>query len=365
MKTINQFRASFTRLSALTAVAAFTLTTGTAGTYLPPPANTVSTIPSNGDVNPYGVAFVPLNVTTGGALHPGDVLVSNFNNKLNLQGTGTTIIRIDNSHKVSTFYQASKGHGLTAALGVTQEGFVFVGSLPTTDGTMNTVKPGSILILNNKGQLVQELASNPVLIDGPWGMAINDQGATAQVFYSNVMSGTVVRLDVEFNQNGMPVTVLDTVEIASGYPHRLDPAAVVLGPSGLLFNPANKTLYVADSEDDTIYAIADASRIKTAGGVGTAIYTDAVHLHGPLDLAMVPNGDLIVANSDGTNVDPNQPSELVEFTTQGVFKSQFSVDPNNGGAFGLGSQWVGTNQAFRCAAVDDNANSLTIWTKVF
>ena len=50
----------------------------------------VSTVPANGDVNPYGVAFVPNGFPTGGPLEPGDVLVSNFNNSANLQGTGTT-----------------------------------------------------------------------------------------------------------------------------------------------------------------------------------------------------------------------------------------------------------------------------------
>ena len=37
-----------------------------------------STIPANGDLNPYGVAFVPQNFPAGGQLAPGDVLISNF-----------------------------------------------------------------------------------------------------------------------------------------------------------------------------------------------------------------------------------------------------------------------------------------------
>jgi len=58
-----------------------------------------STVPSNGDQNPYGVAFVPADFRQGGALHPGDILVSNFNNAGspptgNLQGTGTTIVKV-------------------------------------------------------------------------------------------------------------------------------------------------------------------------------------------------------------------------------------------------------------------------------
>jgi hypothetical protein len=46
------------------------------------------------DVNPYGVAFVPPGFPAGGALKPGDILVSNFNDFTNTQGTGTTIIKL-------------------------------------------------------------------------------------------------------------------------------------------------------------------------------------------------------------------------------------------------------------------------------
>src|SRR5262249_44719656 len=45
----------------------------------------VSTVPANGDVNPYGVAFVPSGFPTDGKLNAGDLLVSNFNNSNNLQ----------------------------------------------------------------------------------------------------------------------------------------------------------------------------------------------------------------------------------------------------------------------------------------
>src|ERR1700676_4741719 len=54
---------------------------------------TSSTIPGNGDLNPYGVAIVPPGFPSNGAIRPGDILVSNFNNSSNLQGTGTTIIK--------------------------------------------------------------------------------------------------------------------------------------------------------------------------------------------------------------------------------------------------------------------------------
>src|ERR1700693_5643089 len=48
--------------------------------FLPGPIRVVSTVPDNGDGNPYGVAFVPSYFPSGGTINPGDVLVSNFNN---------------------------------------------------------------------------------------------------------------------------------------------------------------------------------------------------------------------------------------------------------------------------------------------
>jgi len=72
------------------------------------PSITVSTVPANGDQNPYGIAFVPVGFPKDGAVQPGDLLVSNFNNSGNLQGTGTTITRITSAGSTSTFSQSPK-----------------------------------------------------------------------------------------------------------------------------------------------------------------------------------------------------------------------------------------------------------------
>jgi len=77
----------------------------------------------------------------------------------------------------------------------------------------------------------------------------------------------------------------------------------------------------------------------------------------------LPNGHFVIANSDGSNVDPNQPSELVEYMPNGTFLNQMPVDPNNGGAFGVQINNLGWG-TFRMAAVDDNSNTLNIWTTV-
>src|SRR5271167_1971042 len=98
-----------------------------------------STIPSNGDLNPYGVYRVPRTV---GQLKRGNILVSNFNNSANLQGTGTTLVQIAPDGTFNLFAQIDPtslpgpcpgGVGLTTALVVLRSGWVIVGSLPTTD----------------------------------------------------------------------------------------------------------------------------------------------------------------------------------------------------------------------------------------
>ena len=104
----------------------------------------------------------------------------------------------------------------------------------------------------------------------------------------------------------------------------------------------------------------DAANRQTSGGLGTVIYQDNVHLHGALALAQAPNGHLLVTNNDGINPDPNQPSEIVEFTKDGRFVKQLSVDPAQGGSFGLAVRT--TEDKAILAAVNDNAATLIIWT---
>jgi hypothetical protein len=327
---------------------------------LAPP--TVSTIPSNGDVNPYGVFFVPKNVPAGGILKPGDILVSNFNNAQNLQGTGRTILRVDKAGNPSTYFTSAAGSaGLTAAIGVLSDGAVLIGNLPTADGTAATVQPGTLSVVFN-GSSIGTFGTIET-VNGPWGMAVYDTGngvsGTAKVFLSNVLSGTVSRFDIVYSAGGIGATV---VVLATGFTHRVDVAALVLGPSGLAYDSVHDTLYVASSADNAVYQISKAA--ASQGTVAaTLLFQDLTHLHGPLDLSILPNGHLLIANSDGSNVDPNQPSELVEYTTTGQFLGQKPIDPNNGGAFGLATSNIGWG-TFRLAAVDDDTNTLNIWTAV-
>lgn len=324
--------------------------------FLPGPARSVSTVPSNGDVNPYGVAFITRDFQVGsGPLNRGDILVSNFNNSMNLQGTGTTIVRISRMGKQSLFFQGKAPLGLSTALGTLQAGFVVVGNFPSTDGTIATATAGSLLVINNRGQLVQTFTSPE--IQGPWDMALVDRGSQAIAFVTNALTGTVSRLDFKVSAAGL--TLMHSVTIASGYVHRGDPVTFVVSPTGLVYDERSDVLYVASTGDNEVFAINNACARTSDGGVGHTVYQDNVHLHGALAMAEAPNEHLLVPNSDGINSDPAQPSEIVEFTKDGMFVKQLSVDPAQGGAFGLAVH--NSEDVSTFAAVDDNTATLTIW----
>jgi len=332
--------------------------------FLPGPIRVVSTVPANGDGNPYGVAFVPRNFPSGGAISPGDVLVSNFNNAPtmtggNLQGTGTTIVDVPPNGPVTLFFQSSTPTGLTTALNVLRRGFVLVGNFPSIDGTLGTATAGSILVIDKSGNLVSTYTDSSV--QGPWDSALFDEGGRALYFVANGLNGTIVRYDLDVDPSG--VEFRHPTVIASGYLHNADPVTFVDAPTGLVYDHRKDVLYVASSQDNAVYAVRDAGDRKHDGGVGKLIYQDSTHLHGALGLAMAPNGHLLVTNNDSPtiNPDPNQPSELVEFTVEGEFVKEISLDPTPGGSFGLAVEKLGNDTA-KLAAVDDSVNLFLIWT---
>jgi hypothetical protein len=326
---------------------------------------TASTVPSNGDVNPYGIAFVPSSFPSGGTINSGDVLVSNFNNKANLQGTGTTIMRITPQNQVSVFFQAPTGvSGLSTALGILQAGYVLIGTVPSSNGMSSTAGQGSLMVLDKNGKVVTTL-TDANLLNGPWDLTVNDMGSTAQIFVSNVLGGNVTRLSVTLNPaatGAAQFTVTSSTQIASGYTHRGDPTAFEIGPTGLAYNGATHILYVASTGDNAIYAIPSADTVGTQTGTGTVYFKDKVHLHGPLGLTYASDGNLVAAQGDAINAKKSQSSELVEFGPKGKkiqFIAQFSISPRMpGGAFGVAAV-SGSQPQF--AAVNDINNTVEIW----
>jgi hypothetical protein len=329
--------------------------------FLPTGFLDVSTVASNGDQNPYGVAFVPHGFPPGGPLSPGDILVSNFNNagtspSGNIQGTGTTITRVAPDGETSTFFtgvfKSPTDGGLTTALGVLKRGFVVVGQLPNNNGTP---EPGSLLFLNKSGTPVLKYTN----VKGPWDLAIDDDFDHAKIFVSNVLSGTVVRLDVAIGSS--TITVTNITEIAHGYTFGLNAAAFVVGPTGLAYDQERDVLYVASTADNKIFKILHAESTNISVVKGILVYNDPTHLHGPLALALAPNGHLLTSNGDAINppVSPQLPSEIVEFTKDGHFIGQLSIDSVAGGAFGIAlAQQI--DDKTRLAAVNDDDNTIIV-----
>jgi hypothetical protein len=263
---------------------------------------------------------------------------------------------------------------------ILKSGFVIVGNVPNDPNAPGSVGQGALQVLDKNGNLVETITDSALLND-PWGLAVNDRGKFVQVFVSNVSgtsgpngsalpNGTVTRIDmsVKVHDGVLEPVVQDMVQIASGYATRPDPGAFVVGPGGLAYDASTDTLYVASEaekvkgvETGTIFAIPDAGESFRDHGKGTVVFASSTYLHGPIGLALAPNGDLITANSDAVNSDPDQLSELVEFTRSGRFVSEYSVDPSvAGSAFGLAFGIIDGKESL--AAVDDANNTLDIWT---
>jgi len=326
-----------------------------------------STVPENGDENPYGIARVP---QSKGSLVQGNILVSNFNSSANLQGTGTTIVQIAPDGTTSLFAQIDAstlpgpcpgGVGLTTALSVLRSGWVIVGSLPTTDGTSATAQAGCLLVLNSSGKVVETFYGS--LINGPWDMTALDAGSSANLFVTNVLNGTVAgggnvvlggtvtRLVLTGLYGAMPTLESITV-IGSGFAERTDPAALVIGPTGVGLSPDANTLYIADSLINRVAAISNPVTRTTSAGTGTTI-TKGGSLNDPLGLTVLTDGSILTVN--GNN------GFLLGFTASGVQIEQTLLD-NNGNPPGAGALFGLVDVAGQgLYYVDDATNTLNLW----
>ena len=330
------------------------------------PVQIASTVPPDGDVNPYGVTVVSQSI---GRLVKGETLVSNFNDKANVQGTGSTIEEIAPHGTRSTFAHLTSlppadscpgGIGLSTALSILPGGYVVVGSIPSgPGGALPSQNPaGCLIVLNSAGAPV-ETWSNPD-IDGPWDMTTSLTSGGAEIFLSNVLSGsangttttssglcTVVRIDVALPTGGAPEMTGTTV-IGSALPWRADKAAFVLGPTGAALSEQG-TLYVAETLTNQIIAIPQAPTRTTPVVYGTSTLTSRHYLNAPLGLMLAPDGDLIAVNGNDGNA--------VEITPQGRQIARHTLVPKGAGdLFGLTLTPNGRSVLF----VNDGTNALDL-----
>jgi sugar lactone lactonase YvrE len=294
--------------------------------------------PAKGDVNPYGVAVVPRST---GALVRGDVLVSNFNNRKNEQGTGSSIMEVSPSGSAHVFAvvprpTSAPAVGLTTALVALKSGFVVVGSLPAPGGKASAASAGALSVLDSSGHVVKTIAGGDV--NGPWDMTAVDRGSQAVLFVTNVLNGTVAahgknvnggtvaRITLQLSPGKTPVVSSNHV-IATGFTEHTDPDALIVGPTGVGIG-SNGTLYVADSANNRIAAVPAAlTRTTVLGGGGTTVSKGGA-LNDPLGVAIAPNGDVLSMNGGNGNA--------IETTPSGRTAAVKRLVPNGGGdLFGL------------------------------
>ena len=332
-----------------------------------------STVPDNGDQNPYALAISPI---TSGKLQSGSVLIDNFNNATNLQGVGTTIVSYNPStEKLSLFAsvphdlkECPGGVGLSTAMTVLKSGWVIVGSTPSNDGTTDTKGAGCLLVFDTEGKLATVFAGEN--INDPWGnMAVVDNGDTATLFLSNAGFGvgkvtgyveppvykqaTVLRIDLAIEAGKPPVIKNQTI-VASGFSEQADKGVFLIGPTGLALGK-DDTLYVSDAIGNRISVIEDAMKRDTSAGVGRTLTADGL-LARPLAMTTTRAGHLLVTNGLNGKVVEIDPETGRQIYARWIDTDKAQSPPGNGDLFGI----VMTPEGDGFYYVEDDVNTLVL-----
>jgi hypothetical protein len=330
-----------------------------------------STVPDNGDQNPYAIVVAPVSA---GVIQKDDVLITNFNNDGNLQGLGTTIVAFNpTTKKLTTFAllprnlkECPGGIGLTTAMTMLKSGWVIVGSAPSADGTTATKGPGCLIVLDANGKVASVIANDA--INMPWGnMATIDDGDSATIFVSNAGFGvgspdgdprvvneqTVLRIKFAI-KNGDPPTVTSQTVVGSGFGAQPNKDVFLIGPTGLAL-AADGTLYVSDATGNRISAIWDATTRDHSAGVGRTVTKDGL-LQRPLAMAWAPNGHLLVVNAQNGQVVEVDPVSGDQIKARWIDPNKAQKPPGSGDLFGIAMTPAGDGFYF----VEDENNTLVL-----
>lgn len=271
--------------------------------------------PNNGDKGPRTVALVQ---STFG-LTKGQLLVCNFADSTGAAGKGSTIEVLDpkpNSKPV-TFKQSPKLLGCDGDA-VTEANQVFAAGMLS----------GLLSWFDSDGSFKKSFSS---YIKAPFSVADAFCGlpyAPEDVYVSDSKNGTLVKLSFVSVSGRTKVT-----QVVSGFAVNDGTGWSVLGPSGIQYNNkrtgslCNDTLYVVDGANNTVVSISTASSLLQKNEIvvqpGGKTFKCAhpaqtcatlVHsgppLNAPVASALLPNGNLVVANTKGGN-------KLVEMTPTG------------------------------------------------
>jgi len=197
--------------------------------------------------------------------------------------------------------------------------------------------PGCLIVLDSLGHPKETFYGS--LINGPWDMTAFDGDREASLFVTNVLNGTVAaggtvvhkgtvtRLNLTVSASAPPALQSITI-IGSGFPERTDPAALVIGPTGVGLRAScagdgddcahhegdddgdhhdSSLLYVADTLSNRVAVIDRALTRTTTARIGRTLSSGG-SLNGPLGLVVTPSGTVLTVNSgDGfiTEISPH------------------------------------------------------------
>jgi hypothetical protein len=281
--------------------------------------------PTNGDMGPRAISLVK---STFG-LKKGQLLVCNFADSSGTAGKGSTIEVLDPAphSKPATFTQNAKLEGCDGDA-VTPTNHVYGA------GLVSGVAPQ----FDQDGKL-NETYRTP--IQAPFADADAFCGlayAPEDIYVSDAKTGSVIKLSF------LPVSggKAKMTEVMTGFAVNKGSGWSVLGPSGIQYNSTrtgslcNDTLYIVDGVDNTVVAVSNASSllekheiVVQPGGkkfkcthpkatCATLVYSGSP-LNAPVASALLPNGNLVVANTKGGN-------KLVELTPTGRLLATKKID---------------------------------------
>ncbi|MDE2571522.1 MAG: hypothetical protein KGM44_03250 [bacterium] len=307
--------------------------------------------PLNGDQNPYGLAVAQVGA---GKIAAGDLVICNFNNAANVQGTGTTIVALHPRPGSNPARVAQDA----ALLGCTEvalapNGNIWASAFAANDNPVFT--PG--------GSLVTTLPGGPW--HGPFGQTFAAHAGpfgTAAFYESNAADGSIVRINI----NPGPKFSFDV--IATGFAVNHGVPGSILGPSGLQYDAQHDRLYIVDGTDNTLVAFRHVSTIPAHGIVvnGASFggpFARRAHvvfsgppLNGPISSALLPGGHLVLGNT----LDPNGKNLTVEITPHGRLLAVKNVDTGAAGAlFGMAASGQ-RGEETRLYFNDDNDNTIRV-----
>jgi hypothetical protein len=308
--------------------------------------------PKFGQTNPYGLTVA---ASTTGDFTAGDLVVCNFNDKKNVQGTGFTIVAL---------HPKPGSKPLLVSSSKTLLGCAALALSPSDDIWASAFAANDVPIISAAGKLEGNIKGKP--FKHPWGQVFAQPKTGSPVFYvSDAGAGTIVRINL-----GSTFT-FDV--IAKGFAINHGKPGSIFAPSGLAYDPSVDTLYIVDGTNNTVVAFNNVTTIPSGGivvqkggktfkgpsaGDAKLVYSGSP-LDGPISSALLPNGNLVIGNTGN----PSGQNIMVEMTPSGKVLDTRNVDNGASGAL-FGIVATGTDDSnTKIYFNDDNDNNLQVLEK--